>query len=101
LPIAGNVARLRVAFEHARGAPEGVAGKLVQQDQQSEGAVSVINPAAQFAAASRFMGAHEARAELAVKSFVLAKPPLGTGRAPEVQHVPRLDRRQGLAHADG
>src|SRR4030095_6200299 len=76
-------------------AAKGVARKLVQENQQGQGAIPVVRPRVEFAALRSLVGPQEAGAKVVVESLVLAKPARRAGVAPEGQDVLGLNRQQG------
>jgi hypothetical protein len=83
----GDPARHRVGLVHARGAAEGVARKLVEEEDQRQRAGGAAEPAGAFAARCGAMRGDEAFSEFCVERRVLREPQFWAGLAPKGDDV--------------
>ena len=81
--VARERERQRIGRQHVRGVAKRVARKLVQQDQQSEGAARRLGPVIEITARRRLVQGKEAVAEAGVERRVLGEPAIQSGGAPE------------------
>src|SRR6266566_2759455 len=71
---------------------EHIAGELVEYDDERQRALSRLFPIPQLAFASGAPEARKALCDLGVEQRVLLEPLIGSGAAPECEHVRTLDR---------
>ena len=82
----GNRARRRIGRERARVAPEQVAGKLIEQQQERQRAVRRRLPVLEPAGCRSLAGRKESCADLGIQGVVALEPFRRPGRAPEREY---------------
>src|SRR6266536_3435537 len=85
--LLGNRARLGVARERARVAPEQIARKLIEQDEERQRAVRRRLPVVEPAGCRGLIGRKKPGADLGVEGLFALEPFCRPGRAPEREHL--------------
>src|SRR3990172_2043474 len=88
----GDQPRMTVGRIHACRAAEGVAGKLIEQDDERQCAVGAPGPAGQFAARCRLMRSKKVITKALVEGIVLREPKAGPSLPPELDNGAGLSR---------
>src|SRR5580692_6521697 len=92
----GYRARQRIGGKGVGAVAEHIAWKLIEQDQQRQGALRVVLPGGEFASRCRLVCREKARDDLTIKGLIFLEPFVRPGVAPERDN---LGGRGGYCHS--